>query len=151
MTDRPAATRPALALAHRVLVIALPILVLVQATLAGQYLFQGDDVITLHGILGNASFAVTVVLVVLAAARRLPAVGFFVAVALVALSFAQVGLGYVGRETAAAAAWHIPVGVAIFGLATFQLAWTWREQPGVATGGAGVSPAHRPEGGFADP
>ena len=35
---------------------------------------------------------------------------------------AIVGLGYVGRETSAAAAWHIPVGVAIFGLACYQLA-----------------------------
>jgi hypothetical protein len=39
-----------------------------------------------------------------------------------ALAFAQVGLGFVGRETSEAAAWHIPVGVAIFGLTTYQLA-----------------------------
>ena len=44
------------------------------------------------------------------------------AVALVALAFAQIGLGYVGRETTAAAAWHIPMGVTIFGLACYQLA-----------------------------
>jgi hypothetical protein len=43
-------------------------------------------------------------------------------VALLALTFAQVGLGYVGRETAAAAAWHIPNGVAIVALASYQLA-----------------------------
>lgn len=135
MTDRPAATRRGLTLAHRVLVIALPLLVLVQAALAGQWLGYGTD-ITLHGILGNVSFAVTVVLVIVTVMCRLSGAAFALAVALMALSFAQVGLGYVGRETMGARAWHIPVGVAIFGLATFQLAWTWREQPGAAAGGA---------------
>ena len=107
--------------AHLVLAVVLPILVLVQATLAGQHLFEGGS-ISLHGILGNVTFTLTIVGVVLAAVRRCEAAVFFTAVALLALSFAQVGLGYVGRETLTAAAWHIPVGVAIFGLSTFQLA-----------------------------
>jgi hypothetical protein len=112
----------ALVLAHRVVVIALPLLVLVQAALAGQHLFEGSDVITLHGILGNASFALTVAGVPLAlVVRRGDGLAFGLAVALVALTFAQVGLGYVGRETLSAAAWHIPLGVTIFGLSTFQL------------------------------
>jgi len=58
---------------------------------------------------------------VLTVMRRGDGVAFAIAVALMALSFAQVGLGYVGRETTAAAAWHVPVGVTIFGLACFQL------------------------------
>ena len=107
--------------AHLALAYALPVLVLVQATLAGQHLFEGGS-ITLHGILGNATFALTLVGVALALVRRGDAVMFSMAVALVALTFAQVGLGYVGRETLTAAAWHIPVGVAIFGLTTFQVA-----------------------------
>lgn len=109
-----------MALLHRVLVIALPAFVLVQATLAGQHLFEGSG-ISLHGILGNVTFSLTVVGVVLAVLRRSDGPAFFVAVALMALAFAQVGLGYVGRETSAAAAWHIPVGVTIFGLACYQL------------------------------
>jgi hypothetical protein len=113
--------RPALRTAHLVLAWAIPALVLVQAALAGQWMFQGGD-IGLHGILGNTTFAIAVVGVVLAVGRGLPGLAFGVAVALLALTFAQVGLGYVGRETAAAAAWHIPNGVAIFGLATYQLA-----------------------------
>jgi hypothetical protein len=119
----PAVTeeRPAVARAHLLLAWALPVLVLVQAALAGQWLFQGGD-IALHGILGNTTFALTVVGVVLTVVRNLPGRAFAVAVALVALSFAQVGLGYVGRETAAAAAWHIPNGVAIIALASYQLA-----------------------------
>jgi len=119
---RTAAPAGALLLAHRAVVIALPLLVLVQAALAGQHLFEGSDVITLHGILGNVSFALTVVGVPLAlVVRRGDGLAFGLAVALVALTFAQVGLGYVGRETLSAAAWHIPLGVTIFGLATFQL------------------------------
>ncbi|MGK2949673.1 MAG: hypothetical protein ACSLFP_13960 [Acidimicrobiales bacterium] len=122
--DRPshnALERAGLALVHRVVVWAIPVLVLVQASLAGQHLFDGQS-ITLHGILGNITFALTVLGVVLAVVRRQPGLVFALAVALVALSFAQVGLGYVGRETLAAASWHIPVGVTIFGLSTYQLA-----------------------------
>ena len=37
-------------------------------------------------------------------------------VILLVLTFVQIGLGYAGRETAQAAAWHIPNGVLIFGL-----------------------------------
>lgn len=109
-----------LARTHHAIVVALPTLVLVQAVLAGQHLFEGSS-ISLHGILGNVTFTLAVVGVVLTVMRRGDGVAFSVAVALAALSFAQVGLGYVGRETTAAAAWHIPVGVTIFGLACFQL------------------------------
>jgi hypothetical protein len=38
------------------------------------------------------------------------------------LSFAQIGLGYIGRDTAEAAAWHIPNGVLLMAIVTFQLA-----------------------------
>ena len=127
MPSAPA--RPGLTLAHRLVVVALPVLVLLQATLAGQHLFEGSDVITLHGILGNVSFALTVVGVGLTlVVRRQDGVAFGLAVALVALTFSQVGLGYVGRDTTAAAAWHIPLGVTIFGLACFQLSLL-RQQP----------------------
>lgn len=107
--------------AHRALAYLMPVLVLVQAAIAGQHLFEGAS-ISVHGILGNVTFALTIAGVALALARRCDGVVFAVAVALLALAFAQVGLGYVGRETTAAAAWHIPNGVAIFGLATYQLA-----------------------------
>lgn len=113
-------SRSGAVLLHRMVTVALPVVVLVQASLAGQHLFEGSS-ISLHGILGNVTFALAVVGVALAVVRRSDAPTFFVAVALMALAFAQVGLGYVGRETSAAAAWHIPAGVAIFGLACYQL------------------------------
>lgn len=117
----PEPTRSGAAVAHRAVVIALPVIVLVQASLAGQHLFEGSS-ISLHGMLGELTFALTVVGLVLTIVRRGEGPEFFLAVALMALSFAQVGLGFVGRDTSAAAAWHIPLGVTIFGLACYQLA-----------------------------
>lgn len=107
--------------AHLVLAYVLPVIVLGQAALAGRHLFEGSS-ISVHGILGEVTFALTVLGVVLAVARGCDGLVFGVAAALAALAFAQVGLGFVGRDTAAAAAWHIPVGVTIFGLTTYQLA-----------------------------
>lgn len=120
MTDTTAPRRSRAGFAHRVIVATVPVLVLVQAALAGQHLFEGAS-ITLHGILGNVTFAVTIVGLVLTVVARSDGRAFFVAVTLMALAFAQIGLGYVGRETSAAAAWHIPLGVTIFGLAAYQL------------------------------
>ncbi len=114
------AVAPRGARVHRAVVIALPLLVLVQATLAGQHLFAGAG-ITLHGVLGDLSFALAFVGVILTVVRGGDGRAFFVAVALMVLAFAQVGLGYVGRDASVAAAWHIPLGVTIFGLATYQL------------------------------
>lgn len=119
MAARPA--RPVVVRAHRIVVWLLPLLVLLQATLAGQHLFEGLG-ITLHGVLGDVTFLVTLVGVVLTVARGGDGRAFAVAIALMALAFAQVGLGYVGREVSMAAAIHIPLGVTIFGLSTFQLA-----------------------------
>jgi hypothetical protein len=92
------------------------VLVLVQAALAGQFLFGTGDILV-HGYVGNASFAVGVLAVVVAFAGRLPGLSVALATALVALLFAQTGLGYVGRESTTAASWHIPLGVTTFGVA----------------------------------
>lgn len=121
--------------AHRTVVVVLPVVILAQAVIAGQHLFEGAS-ITIHGILGNVSFAITVLGLVLTVMRRGDGVAFSVAVALMALSFAQVGLGYVGRETTMAAAWHVPVGVTIFGLACFQLSELRRPATGEPIRGA---------------
>jgi hypothetical protein len=122
MAAPDAPTRPVASAVHRVVLIALPVLVLVQAALAGQHLFEGEDLIELHGFLGIGTFLLAVVgLGVTLLVRGSDGVAFGLAVALAALAFAQIGLGYVGRETLAAAAWHIPLGVTIFGLSTYQL------------------------------
>ena len=106
--------RPLRLLAH-----TLPVLILVQAFLAGRALFGGWS-ITVHGVVGNITFLFALATLVLAWRARLrPATT--VAGVLAALITAQIGLGYSGREALEAAAWHVPLGVTIFGLAVYQL------------------------------
>lgn len=94
----------------------LVILILAQATLAGQFLFNGGE-IDVHGYLGNGSFLLGLVAAALVIFGRGPIWLVVAAVALLAALFAQIGLGYAGRESAAAASMHIPVGVTSLGLA----------------------------------
>ena len=100
---------------HRIVAEVLAALVLAQAVVAGQALF-GDWAIRVHGFMGNASFVLGLVLVGVAVVGRSDRTRLVLSAVLVAALFAQTGLGYVGRETAEAAAWHVPLGVAIFGL-----------------------------------
>lgn len=112
--------RPGLLTAYRVLAGLCVLIVLVQAALAGRHLSLGAG-IELHGILGNVVFTLAVVMVVLSFLTQTRGVVVGHAVAFAALCFAQVGLGYVGRDTAEAAAWHIPNGVLLMGLAVAHL------------------------------
>ena len=96
--------------------------VLVLAVLAGRFLFLGDAIIELHGYIGNAVFFLALVNVGLAFITRARGAAVAVAVAIAVLAFAQVGLGYVGRDTDDAAALHVPNGVLLMGLSAFQFA-----------------------------
>ncbi len=90
--------------------------VLIQAVLAGRGWFLDGDVIKIHGYVGNATFLLTIALAMLGlAATRSIRVVLPLAL-LVILTTAQIGLGYAGRDSATAAAWHVPNGVLIFGL-----------------------------------
>lgn len=74
----------------------------------------------MHGVVGNITFVFALATLVLAwRARQKPATT--VAAVLAVLIGAQIGLGYSGRETLEAAAWHVPMGVTIFGLAVYQM------------------------------
>lgn len=122
MTDAPTTVPgPSFALRlYRVLALVSVVLVLVLAVIAGRSSavgFGGWD-IELHGYVGNAVFAIAVVMVVLSFMTQTRGVVVGHAVAFAALTFVQIGLGYVGRETAEAAAWHIPNGVLLMGIAT---------------------------------
>lgn len=96
------------------------VLVLVQAFLAGRGLWLDTDLIDLHGMLANAIFLVVVAQLVLAVAigvRGAPGQRLLASNAvLVLLVLMQTGLGYSGRTDMEARAWHIPLGVLIFGL-----------------------------------
>ncbi len=105
---------------YPLLSVVVVVAVLVQAVLAGRALF-GSWSITVHGVLGNATFAVALALVAAAVAARAGRHAVVVAVLLAVVLTAQIGLGYAGRDRAEAAAWHIPNGVLAFGLAIHQL------------------------------
>ena len=108
----------------------LAVLVLVQAFLAGRYLF-GTWSITVHGVIGNVVFALAVVVAGAHTFGRARPSAIVDAWVLVALVTAQIGLGYSSRTSLDAAAWHIPLGVAAFGL-VIRLA----TRPAVAPGPA---------------
>lgn len=115
---------------NRKLALIVTVIVLAQAVIAGRSnrLFGSWD-IGLHGVLGNIAFAASAALlaaVSVAALRggtdpRPDRQQLFAAIALVLVLSAQLGLGYAGRESLDAAAWHIPSGVLAFGLAVWNL------------------------------
>ena len=115
-----ARTTPALRRAQRWIAGTIAALVVLLAVLAGRFLFLGESIIELHGYIGNGLFFLT--LVNLALVFRTTSHGPTVAVAglIALLAFAQVGLGYVGRETADAAALHVPNGVLLMGLSAYH-------------------------------
>lgn len=98
----------------------LAVLVMVQAVVAGQALFGGWG-IEVHGWIGNGSFLLGLVLLALAVVSRAGRAAAVTAAALAAAMFVQVGLGYAGRSALGAASWHVPLGVAIFGLSVYNL------------------------------
>lgn len=118
----PVASRAKLLNGYRALAGLLAVLVLVQAWMAGHsnQLF-GDLDITIHGIVGNVSYLIAVGALVLTIVARANKATIGVAAAVVVLMTVQIGLGYSGRDSADAAAWHVPNGVAIFGLAVYQV------------------------------
>ena len=118
----PVASRTKLLNGYRALAGVLALLVLVQAWMAGHSnrLF-GDVDIVAHGIVGNVSYLIAVGALVLTIVARANKATVGVAAAIVVLMTVQIGLGYSGRESADAAAWHVPNGVAIFGLAIYQV------------------------------
>jgi hypothetical protein len=91
------------------------------AAIAGNHLFGSWD-IEVHGWIGNGVFVLAVAGLALAIARRAPTDELTLAAAVGLLTFGQVGLGYVGRDTLEAAAWHVPNGVLLMALSTYQLA-----------------------------
>ena len=122
MTVVRGASHRGVAVARRALATIVVVVVLVQAVMAGRSnrLF-GSWEIGAHGTLGNVGFAAAVALLAVVAVRRLGRQSLLAAVALVLVLTAQLGLGYAGRESIDAAAWHIPNGVLAFGLAVWNL------------------------------
>jgi hypothetical protein len=98
----------------------LVLTVFVQAVLAGQGLFTSESSLKQHGYVGNASFVLGLVAALAAAAARLPRGLLGLSGLVLLMLFTQTGLGYVGRDVPAAAAWHVPLGVLTFSLVVLQ-------------------------------
>lgn len=110
------------AVAHRVVIVLVAVLVLLQAVLAGQSdrLF-GTITIDVHGQIANVIFLLVLANVALGWRAGVRGARFVVLAALVVAVSAQTGLGYAGRTSLDAAAWHVPTGVVVFGLAVASL------------------------------
>lgn len=117
---------------HRIVALVVAVLILVQAVLAGRHLF-GPGGIALHGVLGNSIFLLGIALVATAVLGPRDRVVVGASTLLMLLLTAQIGLGYAGRESLSAAAWHIPNGVLSFGIAVFLAT---RPAPATDAGGA---------------
>jgi len=96
--------------------------IFVQAVLAGQHL-AFDSPVELHGFIGSGVFALQVILVVLVFMDKASTELKIMALVIIGLLFAQIGVGYAARSGGHALnAVHIPLGVTLFGAATWQLA-----------------------------
>ncbi|MDZ7673501.1 MAG: hypothetical protein U5K30_00285 [Acidimicrobiales bacterium] len=115
-------TRHALIRTEEILAGIIAATVLLLAVLAGRSLFLGDLIIETHGYIGNAVFMIALANVGVTLAARADGVTAAVAFAVALLTFSQIGLGYVGRDTPDAAALHVPNGVLLMGLAGYQFA-----------------------------
>ncbi len=95
--------------------------ILVQSILAGQFLTFGSP-IELHGYIGSAVFVFQGIIVILVFMDRAAAELKITAIVIIGFMFAQIGLGYAARASHSLSAYHIPLGVVLFGAATWQLA-----------------------------
>jgi hypothetical protein len=98
--------------------LAVAVLVVVQAALAGRYFFFGKHtLLDIHRNVGSVTFIVAVLMVnvALRGYRKgvLDRFDFIVSTLLFLLITAQLGLGYGGRDSASAASLHWPNGVLI--------------------------------------
>ena len=120
----------ALTAGGRVLSALVLFLVLLQAALAGQFLYRDHGLVSAHRIVGEIGPVAAAGLV--GVTRLLyrhddDVRNFWVASAvLFVLVIAQTGLGFIGRTNTMASAMHIPLGVALFGLATYTTLLAWR-------------------------
>ena len=113
-------TDPRLIRVFQIIAGLIALLILVQATLAGQFEHNGADLKGVHAMMGNILFMLAIVQLALAwLTRDAWRYKMVIWAALVLLLIvAQIGLGYGGRENLDSAAIHIPVGVFLFALSS---------------------------------
>jgi len=112
------AASPGLIRAFQAVAGIVALLVFVQAILAGQFTYNEEDLKDVHEMLANVVFLFAAGQLVLAWLTRESwryKMVIWCAIIL-ALTAAQIGLGYGGRDEPDVAAIHIPVGVFLFSL-----------------------------------
>jgi hypothetical protein len=108
--------------------------ILLQAILAGRgwFVLGSHNLIEVHGVIGNLTFILVLLLVVGAWLGRQSGVmtntELVLSVALLVLTAAQLGLGYSGRDSGTAASLHIPNGILITGLGSALIAISFMRQ-----------------------
>jgi hypothetical protein len=127
---RSAAARPGLLPALKGVAVQFATLVLLQAVLAGNGWFLNRDLIAIHGTVGAVVVLVAAVQAGLAFAVGVPAASRrsigVLTVAILVLSVVQYLLGLASRDSAIAAAWHVPNGVFIYGMTAGYSATVFR-------------------------
>jgi cytochrome b561 len=116
------------------------VIILLQAALAGHFLYREPGALEIHEMMGNTLFIIVIAQVATAVVLRRAAYRLFLLTSLLLfLVVAQIGLGYLGRESSWAASLHITAGVFIFGLASVILVLTlqrdWRAAEAGPTSG----------------
>jgi hypothetical protein len=137
MTDTPTtiATTSPLWTVIRWLSLILAVGIVAMALVIGQGVWGGErGLITGHGHLGNAIFVLAgiqfVIAVMLYQKKQISVTHMVITFALVGLLLAQAGLGYSGRSNSSLISWHVPLGVLLMGIATFNMTLAWlRPQP----------------------
>ena len=112
-------TPNALVRAYPWLALLAAIVILIQAFFAGRFLFAGDDLLDVHGRVGELTFLLTIVLLVSAwlgrPSGRSTNLELGLSAALLVLAVAQLVMGY--SDDPDATATHVANGVLLMGLA----------------------------------
>jgi hypothetical protein len=133
--DRPNSTN-ALVRSYPWIALVTGVVILIQAFMAGRFLYGLSDLVEEHGLVGNLTFLLAILLVVGAWLGRQALVmtnaELILSVAILILVVAQLGLGY--SNSASASAMHVANGVLVMALTSILIGISFIRQPNSAQG-----------------